>query len=147
MKYKAFDHGVNIITLEKNHQKMAMTCAWAMQVDYDKILCLLGSQSVTGNTIKKGDYIGISVLGISQKEIAEAIGDCHSNEVDKFATYHFENYLDVMVLKDSPIVLKCRVPDVISLEGIEEDHLIYAQIISSLEQKKERYLHMSDYDG
>lgn len=21
MKYKAFDHGVNIITLEKNHQK------------------------------------------------------------------------------------------------------------------------------
>lgn len=72
MKYKAFDHGVNIITLEKNHQKMAMTCAWAMQVDYDKILCLLGSQSVTGNTIKKGDYIGISVLGISQKEIAEA---------------------------------------------------------------------------
>ena len=100
MKYKAFDHGINIITLEKNHQKMAMTCAWAMQVDYDKILCLLGSQSVTGNTIKKGDYIGISVLGISQKEIAEAIGDCHSNEVDKFATYHFENYLDVMVLKD-----------------------------------------------
>lgn len=95
----------------------------------------------------KGDYIGISVLGISQKEIAEAIGDCHSNEVDKFATYHFENYLDVMVLKDSPIVLKCRVSDVISLEGIEEDHLIYAQIISSLEQKKERYLHMSDYDG
>ncbi|MEI3526738.1 MAG: hypothetical protein V8R15_01340 [Bacilli bacterium] len=53
MKYKAFDHGVNIITLEKNYQKMAMTCAWAMQVDYDKILCLLGSQSVTGNTIKK----------------------------------------------------------------------------------------------
>ena len=45
------------------------------------------------------------------------------------------------------IILKCRVSDVISLEGIEEDHLIYAQIISSLEQKKERYLHMSDYDG
>ena len=61
-RYKAFDHGVNIITLEKNHQKMAMTCAWAMQVDYDKILCLLGSQSITGNTIKKGDYIGISAV-------------------------------------------------------------------------------------
>ena len=30
MKYKAFDHGVNIITLEKKNQKMAMTCAWAM---------------------------------------------------------------------------------------------------------------------
>ncbi|MEI3526739.1 MAG: hypothetical protein V8R15_01345 [Bacilli bacterium] len=41
--------------------------------------------------------------------------------MDKFATYHFENYLDVMVLKDSPIVLKCRVSDVISLEGIEEE--------------------------
>ena len=141
MKYKAFDHGINIITLEKNHQKMAMTCAWAMQVDYDKILC--SPEPVEEDFVSEIEEAESSI----QKEIAEAIGDCHSNEVDKFATYHFENYLDVMVLKDSPIVLKCRVSDVISLEGIEEDHLIYAQIISSLEQKKERYLHMSDYDG
>ena len=52
-----------------------------------------------------------------------------------------------MVLKNSPIVLKCKVEDVISLQGIENDHLIYANIISSLEKKGEKYLHMSDYDS
>lgn len=39
-----------------------MTCAWATQVGYEHLVCLIGSQSLTGKNIQKGDAIGISVL-------------------------------------------------------------------------------------
>lgn len=37
-----------------------MICVWAMQADYNKILMLLGVQSVTVENIPKGDIIGVS---------------------------------------------------------------------------------------
>ena len=52
---KIIDHGVHVIAYIKNNKKYAMTCAWSMLCDYDKILMLLGSQSVTGKNLKKGD--------------------------------------------------------------------------------------------
>lgn len=61
-KFETFDHSVSIITVEKQGKKYAMTCAWATQVGYEHLVCLIGSQSLTGKNIQKGDVIGISVL-------------------------------------------------------------------------------------
>ena len=54
---KIIDHGVHVIAYIKDNKKYAMTCAWSMLCDYDKILMLLGSQSVTGKNLKKGDVV------------------------------------------------------------------------------------------
>ena len=56
------DHNVNIIALEKNGKNYGMCCAWATQVDEDKILCAMGEQSSTGNVIESGDIVGFSSL-------------------------------------------------------------------------------------
>ena len=57
-----FDYSVRVIAYEKNNNKYGMTCAWFMPADYDKLLCLLGTQSITGHNIQKGDIIGFSIL-------------------------------------------------------------------------------------
>jgi hypothetical protein len=44
-----------------------------MMVDYDKLICLIGSQSVTGKNIAKNDFIGVSALNKKQKDIAERL--------------------------------------------------------------------------
>ena len=68
MSFRAVDHTVNVIGYEKNNTKYVMTCAWSMMVDYDKIVSLIGSQSVTGKNIKKGDIVGFSALCKEQKK-------------------------------------------------------------------------------
>ena len=84
MSMHSFLMGANVVAFQKNNKKYGMTCAWAMQVDYDKIMMLLGSQSVTGKMISKNDIIGVSALSESQEKIANNFGDGHSNERDKF---------------------------------------------------------------
>lgn len=54
-KFETFDHSVSIITVEKQEKKYAMTCAWATQVGYEHLVCLIGSQSLTGKNIQKGE--------------------------------------------------------------------------------------------
>ena len=90
MGFKAVDHSVNVIAFEKQGKKYAMTCAWAMMVDYDKLVCLIGAQSVTGKNICKNDFIGVSALNKKQKDIAERLGETHSDETDKLKDLEVE---------------------------------------------------------
>lgn len=138
------DHSVNIIAYQKDNINYAMCCAWSMNVDYDKLLCLLGSQSVTGKNIKKGDIIGFSSLAQNQKDIAEKIGDNHSNTTDKLKgiKYHVED--GAILIDDSLSMIKCVVIDVLHLEEIEEDNLIYLKALDAKEQDG-IFLHMSDF--
>lgn len=141
-KFATFDHSVSIITVEKNGKKYAMTCAWATQVGYEHLVCLIGSQSLTGKNINKADNIGISVLSKSQVELANKVGENHSNEIDKFEDTF--DYKGVICYNNAIRVLKCRVEDVLHLKDIEEDNLIFVKIIDEKELNKQDVLHMSD---
>ncbi len=52
MGFKALDYSVSVIAIKKKEELLGMTCAWAMQVDYDKMVCLLGVQSQTGKALE-----------------------------------------------------------------------------------------------
>lgn len=143
MSYQAFNHSVNVVGFVRNNQKYCMTCAWAMQVDYDKVMLLIGSQSVTGSKILKGDIIGVSALSKYQKDIALKIGDAHSDEVDKLAGIQYQISQDAIYILNASRIMKIRVLDVMHLPGIEEDNLIYGVIVDHIETVFP-FLNMSD---
>ena len=143
MGFRAVDHSVTVIAYEKQGKKFAMTCAWAMMVDYDKLLCLIGSQSITGKNICKNDFIGVSALNKKQKDIAERLGDSHSNENDKLKGLEVEHNDTAIIIKRASRQMICRVIDIIHLPGIEEDNLVYLQIVES-EEYNDNFLHMSE---
>lgn len=144
MDYRALDHSVNVLAYKKNNINYAMTCAWSMHVDYDKIVCLLGSQSVTGKCLSKGDKVGFSSLKKEQKEIANLIGDGHSDLVNKLNGVAYKNIDNAIVICGSRTECLCEVIDIIHLEGIEEDNLIYLKVLDCKENEGQ-FLHMSDY--
>lgn len=128
MSFSAFITGANHVGFVKHGKKYGMICAWAMQADYDKVLMLLGAQSVTGKQIEKGDILGVSALSIHQKHLFEVFGGHHSDTFDKYQSVNH-------TLKDSAIFIDgasnhmlIEVLDVLHLEGIEEDNLIYGRI-------------------
>ena len=86
------DYSVSVIALKKNERKYGMTCAWFMPVDYDKLVCLLGTQSQTGHAIEKGDIIGVSVLNKSKEQIVLLI------ETNK---KRLDNLIELIKKKDS----------------------------------------------
>ncbi|MDE7264385.1 MAG: flavin reductase family protein [Anaeroplasmataceae bacterium] len=143
MSFRALDYSVSVIALKKDENLYGMTCAWTMQVDFDKMVCLLGSQSHTGAIIKKGDFVGISVLSKNQKELAIHFGENHSTEKNKFEEikYHIKN--GAIMLPSSTRTLCCRVLDVLHLKGIEEDSLIYVEILDKKENGDD-FLHYSE---
>ena len=130
MDNKLIECGANIIAFRKNNINYGMCCAWAMMTDYDKILCLLGSQSVTGKNINKGDIIGVSALSINQEKIAYAIGDKHSDEVDKFKNIKYKIQDSAILIEDSSRMMVVEVIDVLHLQGIESDNLVYGKVIN-----------------
>ncbi len=144
MNKRMLDHSVNIIAYEKNDTKYAMCCAWSMMVDYDKVLSLLGFQSVTGKNLSKGDRVGFSCLSQGQKNIAEALGDRHSNEVDKLDGIDYKNDNGAIVVLGAMTNCVCEVIDILHLEGIEEDNLLYLKVLSC-EENDLAPLHMSDF--
>ncbi len=143
MGFRAVDHGVNVVSYEKNNHCYGMTCAWMMQVDYDKILCLLGSQSITGKNINKGDHIGISALSKQQKDIAIQLGENHSDKVDKLKNINVIKKDSCILIKDATRTMEIEVIDVMHLESIEEDYLIYGKVLSFTENGNS-FLHMSE---
>lgn len=143
MSFTAFNYGVNVIAFTKNGKAYGMTCAWSMQVDYDKALMLLGSQSVTGRNIEKGDIVGISALSKSQLNDALFIGDNHSDNIDKFENIKTINDESAILLEGSSRLIKARVIDVIHLDKIEVDNLIYLEFIDTKECNDD-FLNMSD---
>ncbi len=144
MELKALDHSVNIIGMEKNNHAYAMCCAWATMVDYDKLLCALGSQSVTGNQIQKGDIIGFSSLKKAQKSVAVQLGDRHSDTVNKLAGLDYRIEDGAILINNSLSEISCRVLDVLHLAGIESENIIYLEMIKGKENAGDA-LHMSDF--
>lgn len=143
MSFMAFNHSVNVVGFIRNNKKYCMTCAWAMQVDYDKVMMLLGSQSVTGQKILKGDIIGVSALSKYQRDIALQIGDGHSDEVNKLVGVGHQVSEDAIYILNASRLMKVRVIEVMHLKGIEEDNLIYGEIIEKVETVLP-FLNMSD---
>ena len=87
-------------------------------------------------------YTNISVLTKKQAELANRVGETHSNEVDKFKDTF--NYEGVNCYHNARRVLKCLVEDVLHLKDIEEDNLVFAKIIDEKELNNDEILHMSD---
>lgn len=139
MKLSAFNYGANAVSFIKNEKKYGMICAWAMQADYDKILMLLGAQSVTGKNIKKGDIIGVSALNENQQDVVNALGDKHSDETDKFANIKYSVKDSVILFDGASNCMVVEVIDVLHLQGIEEDNLIYGLVKSFTSNDIKKY--------
>ena len=127
---RAFNHTVNIVAYNKNEINYGASIAWAMQVDYDKLLLLMGCQSVTGNNIEVGDKIGVSALSINQKHIAMCFGDGHSDEKNKFVNVNINQNESAITIQDASREMICEVMEIVSLKEIEEDRLIYVKVLS-----------------
>lgn len=133
MSFMAFNHSVSVVGFTKNDVNYCMTCAWGMQVDYDKVLLLIGEQSITGSKILAGDIIGVSVLSQYQKDIALKLGDTHSDEVDKLEGIQYQTSEDAIFIMNSARLMKIKVIEVLHLKGIETDNLIYGKIVEKVE--------------
>lgn len=133
MGAKLFNYGVNAVCFEKNGRKFGMICSWAMQADYDKILMLLGAQSVTGRNISRGDVIGVSALNVNQTDVRDKLGNNHSNEVDKFSDLDYTKEGSALLINGASVGMVVEVLDVLHLPGIEEDNLVYG-LVKSLTQ-------------
>jgi flavin reductase (DIM6/NTAB) family NADH-FMN oxidoreductase RutF len=110
-----------------------------MQADYDKILMLLGAQSITGKNICKGDIIGVSALNENQQNVVEALGDGHSDETDKFTNIKYSTKDSAILIEDASNCMVVEVLDVLHLNGIEEDNLIYGLIKSYVSSDIKKY--------
>jgi len=130
MDYRVFNYGANAVCLLKNGRKYGMICSWATQVDYDKIVMLLGAQSVTGRSISKGDIIGVSVLSVQQEDVMNILGNNHSDEVDKFENLDCTLTGSAILINDASVNMVVEVLDILYLPGIEEDKLVYGLIKS-----------------
>ena len=143
MSFMAFNHGVNVVGVNKNDHNYCMTCAWAMQVDYDKVMMLIGAQSVTGSKIMPGDIIGVSALSKFQREIALKIGDEHSDSVDKLEGIQYQESEGAIFIMNASRLMKVKVLEIMHPKGIETDNLIYGKIIEKVETIFP-FLNMSD---
>jgi flavin reductase (DIM6/NTAB) family NADH-FMN oxidoreductase RutF len=139
MKLSAFNYGANAVSFIKNEKKYGMICAWAMQADYDKILMLLGAQSITGKNISKGDIIGVSALSEDQQDVVEALGDNHSDVTDKFANIKYTIQDSAILIDDASNGMIVEVLDVLHLEGIEADNLVYGLVKSYVSKDSKKY--------
>ena len=144
MGISAVDHSVNIIAFSKNGTNYGMCVAWATQAAADKIICVLGSQSVTGKAIEKGDIVGFSCLEKSQTEIVYKLGSGHSDEIDKFSGIKIETEGSAILIDGARNKIKCKVLDLLKLEGIEDSNVIYLEYIDALENAEAAAMHMSD---
>lgn len=144
MELSAFNYGANAVSFIKNEKKYGMICAWAMQSDYDKILMLLGAQSVTGKNISKGDIIGVSALNENQQDVVDALGENHSDVIDKFKNIKFTIRDSAILINDASNCMIVEVLDVLHLQGIEEDNLIYGLVKSYVSNDSKKYVLSQD---
>lgn len=145
MSDKLFINGANVIIKETQDQIYGMTCAWTSQVDYYKAIMLIGSQSETGKQLKIGDVVSISGLASTQKEIAIQIGTNHSS-MGKFKDIDFDIFNNVKVIKGAKTYLKCKIIDIMHLKGIEEDNLVYLDVVNFEDHPDKEFLSYKDID-
>ena len=139
MELSAFNYGANAVSFIKNGKKYGMICAWAMQADYDKVLMLLGTQSITGKNIRKGDIIGVSALNENQQDIVDALGNSHSNDTDKFINIKYTINDSAILIDGASNCMTVEVLDVLHLKGIEEDNLMYGLVKSFARNDSKKY--------
>lgn len=139
MEISAFNYGANAVGFIKNEKKYGMICAWAMQADYDKILMLLGAQSITGKNICKGDIIGVSALNENQRDIMDSLGSNHSDDIDKYVNIKYTIKDSAILIDDASNCMVIEVLDVLHLDGIEEDNLIYGLVKSFASNDSKKY--------
>jgi flavin reductase (DIM6/NTAB) family NADH-FMN oxidoreductase RutF len=137
---ETFNYGVNVVGFIKDNHKYGMTCSWAMQADYDKVLILLGEQSVTGTKINKGDIIGVTALADKQEDIANKLGNGHSDKVDKFVGIDYFVEDDAILINNARMLMKIKVIDVLHLRSIEDSNLVYGLIIRQYSNEKVEFL-------
>jgi flavin reductase (DIM6/NTAB) family NADH-FMN oxidoreductase RutF len=124
-----FANSVSIITLEKTNKFYAMACAWATQIDYDRVIMCLGSQSNTGSALAVGDMVGISVLSSSQQDLADKIGSTHSLEVNKKELINFDLCKSVYLLKGAKTKLIGRVIYIDHYREAINDKIVQIRVI------------------
>lgn len=136
--------GVNIVALEKNDHKYGMTCAWMTQIDEDKLIMLIGSQSETVKHIEEGDFIGVSALSELQVDIAKRFGESHSKKVNKFSNLSYENEDGAIMINKACRLMKCRVLSIGRIVDNDEDYLIQVEVVS-MECNNNKFLSMTKY--
>lgn len=136
MEYRVFSYNANAVCFRKNGHNFGMICSWVTQVDYDKIVMLIGAQSVTGKNISRGDIIGVSVLSEKQEHVMNTLGNNHSNETDKFDNIDFTVSGSAILINNSSVNMIVEVLDILHLPGIEEDNLVYGLIKSCTRSKE-----------
>jgi len=139
MELSAFNYGANAVSYIKNGKKYGMICAWSMQSDYNKVLMLLGSQSITGKNIRKGDIIGVSALNENQQDVVDALGLSHSDDIDKFINIKYTINDSAILIDDASNCMIVEVLDVLHLEGIKKDNLIYGLVKSYVSNDSRKY--------
>ncbi|MBQ6817152.1 MAG: flavin reductase [Bacilli bacterium] len=140
MGLKAFNAGCNVIAIEKNNRKYAMTCAWASMVAYDKVGLLIGSQSETGKILTVGDICGISALADDQLNISNFIGETHSTEVDKFKDIKYTQDQSAIFIDDAKVLMKVQVAEIVHFKDIEEDNYVVFNVLSAKENQEKKFL-------
>lgn len=141
MALKAFRCGANILAYEKNNKKYGMTCAWAMMVDYGKVMMLIGGQSETGNNLDIDDIVGISALACGQEKVSRIFGMNHSSKIDKFSDVDYIKEESALLIKDAKVQMKAKVLEIKDLDG---DHLITFEVLKH--QEKDDVDFLDGYD-
>ena len=137
MGLQAFRCGANVVAYIKDNKKYGMTCAWAMMVDYGKVMMLIGGQSETGNNLSVGDKVGISALACGQEAISRIMGMHHSSKVDKFADVDYDQDGEVIIINGAKVQMKATV---LKIENLDGDHLITFEVNSFTEDSNKEYL-------
>ena len=79
----------------------------------------------------------------NKKNVAIKLGDNHSNEINKLEGVSY--YMDgsAILINNSKNEIVCEVIDVLHLEGIEEDYLVYFKVLRHKENDS-KFLHMEE---
>ena len=134
---RAFRAGANILAFNKNNQNYAMTCAWAMMVDYSKIAMLIGGQSITGQNLEIGLKVGVSALADGQQEIAKIIGTTHSDKFNKLENIKYTNKDNMILINNSKVIMECKVCDIQNFDG---DLLVFLEVNDFEENQEIEFL-------
>jgi len=139
MSLRAFNMGCNVLAFDKNNKKYGMVCAWATQIDYDKLGLLVGGQSVTGKVISIDSFVGVSALAEGQEDIALKLGENHSNEGDKFEGIDCDQFETAVFIKNAKVKMLCQVKKVMCLVN-SEDKFVILQVIKHTSNKDKKFL-------
>ncbi len=128
--FNAFLAGCNIVAFQKDNNAYGMCCAWAQMVDWDKITVLLGAQSVTGQVLQVGDYVGVSALAKGQTAVALQLGEGHSNEVNKFIGIAHHIRQGAITIDGAKVQMVCQVISDLPIPECPNDHFLLLKVLS-----------------